>query len=69
MPRWEARPPERDRGRLVIVTYGCTVMTPDIAPVLSHEHKQLGLFALSEVPDLHMPDGYKQSIAAWLDRM
>ncbi|MFJ2405821.1 NUDIX domain-containing protein [Streptomyces xanthochromogenes] len=51
--------------RVLIVTYGCRNLTPDKVPVLSHEHKQLGLFTAEEVPALNMPDGYKQSIAAW----
>ncbi|MFD9791356.1 NUDIX domain-containing protein [Streptomyces sp. NPDC059070] len=51
--------------RVLIVTYGCTVLTPDLPPVLSHEHKQIGLFTADEVPELTMPEGYKQSIAAW----
>ncbi|MEU2793847.1 NUDIX hydrolase [Streptomyces sp. NPDC007100] len=51
--------------RVLIVTYGCTVRTPDRTPVLSHEHRQLGLFTAAEVPDLTMPDGYKRSIATW----
>lgn len=51
--------------RVLIVTYGCTVLTPDRPPVVSHEHKQLGMFTAEEVPELNMPDGYKQAIAAW----
>jgi 8-oxo-dGTP pyrophosphatase MutT (NUDIX family) len=47
-----------------IVTYGCRP-TSDVAPVLSHEHKEVGLFAEAEVPALPMPGGYKGSIAAW----
>ena len=48
-----------------IVTYGCHLPagTPD--PVLSSEHKQVGEFTESEVPDLVMPQGYKDSIVAW----
>jgi 8-oxo-dGTP pyrophosphatase MutT (NUDIX family) len=57
--------PER---RVVIVTYGCTVANPDREPVVSHEHKQLGLFTADEIPDLNMPDGYKASIATWFRR-
>ena len=30
---------------------------------------QAGLFAMSEIPDLVMPDGYKRSIAAWSARL
>ncbi|WP_131742461.1 NUDIX hydrolase [Actinomadura roseirufa] len=57
--------PER---RVLIVTYGCTVLTPDTDPVVSHEHQQLDLFTAGEVHSLRMPEGYKQSIAAWFDR-
>ncbi|MFF4534311.1 NUDIX domain-containing protein [Streptomyces sp. NPDC001407] len=51
--------------RVLIVTFGCTVLTPDRTPVVSHEHKEVGLFTADEVPRLHMPDGYKRAIAAW----
>ncbi|WP_406401423.1 NUDIX domain-containing protein [Streptomyces uncialis] len=54
--------------RVLIVTYGCTVLTPDRLPVVSHEHKQLGMFTADEVPELIMPDGYKQTIAIWFGR-
>ncbi|HEY4462645.1 MAG TPA: NUDIX hydrolase [Streptosporangiaceae bacterium] len=50
-----------------IVTYGCYLpsgaVTPD--PVLSFEHKQVREFTESEVPDLVMPQAYKDSIATW----
>lgn len=51
--------------RVLIVTYGCTVLNPDREPVVSHEHKQAGLFALDRVPGLTMPDGYRRAILAW----
>ncbi|MFE0423789.1 NUDIX domain-containing protein [Streptomyces sp. NPDC058953] len=54
--------------RVLIVTYGCTVLTPDQEPVLSHEHKQIGLFTPDEVPHLNMPQEYKESVAAWVRR-
>ncbi|AQA11934.1 NUDIX hydrolase [Streptomyces malaysiensis] len=54
--------------RVLIVTHGCTVLTPDRPPVVSHEHKQLGMFTADEVPELNMPDGYRQAIAAWYGR-
>ncbi len=40
-----------------IVTYGCHLRPgqDDIEPVLSHEHKQVGLFTAAEVADLEMP--------------
>ncbi|MFE6272287.1 NUDIX domain-containing protein [Streptomyces goshikiensis] len=50
--------------RVLIVTYDCTVLTPDAVPVVSHEHTRIGHFTEHEVPDLNMPDGYKRSIAA-----
>lgn len=49
------------------MTYGCYPVS-DIDPVLSHEHKEIGLFARSEVDGLNMPDGYKRSISAWFER-
>jgi 8-oxo-dGTP pyrophosphatase MutT (NUDIX family) len=48
-----------------IVTYGCFAET-DVEPVLSHEHKEVGLFRAREVDGLTIPDGYRRSIATWL---
>ncbi|MGI5170171.1 NUDIX domain-containing protein [Spirillospora sp. CA-253888] len=45
---------------------GWAVLTPDRVPVVSHEHEQLALVPVEQVPGLHMPEGYKHSIAAWL---
>ncbi len=50
---------------VVIITYGCH-LTGDGPPVLSNEHKEIGLFTPAEVPRLNMPDGYKRSVASWL---
>ncbi|MFF2013818.1 NUDIX domain-containing protein [Streptomyces sp. NPDC058195] len=50
--------------RVLILTYTCTVLTPDQIPVVSHEHSRIGLFSEHEVPALTMPDGYKRSVAA-----
>lgn len=55
-------------ARVLIVTYGCDVLTPDVEPVVSHEHERVGLFTADEVPGLRMPDGYKRSIADWFGR-
>lgn len=49
-----------------IVTYGC-YPADDTAPVLSHEHVEIGLFDELDVPALNMPDGYKRSIAGWFE--
>jgi 8-oxo-dGTP pyrophosphatase MutT (NUDIX family) len=54
-----------DEGRdVVIVTYGCPVLSAD-PPVVSSEHKRAGMFTAAQVPELVMPGGYKRSIAAW----
>lgn len=58
----------REDVDVVIVTYGCHVLSTG-PPLISHEHKQAGLFTFGEVPDLVMPDGYKRSIAAWSTRL
>lgn len=65
---YQPLPETKPERRVVIITYGCEMLEPGLEPVLSHEHKQIGLFAAGEVPDLNMPDGYKQSIAAWFHR-
>jgi mutator protein MutT len=54
-------------GRVLIVTYGCRVLDTETAPVLSHEHKEIGRFTLEELDDLVMPDGYKKSVRAWYE--
>lgn len=56
-------------ARVVIVTYGCTVLTPDVEPAVSSEHSRLGLFTAGEVDALPMPDGYKRSIRGWYARL
>jgi len=52
------------RRHVFIVTYGCF---PDAggAPVLSDEHREVGLFDEREVAGLTMPDGYRRSITTW----
>ncbi|WP_223885700.1 NUDIX hydrolase [Nocardia colli] len=51
-----------------IVTYGCYPDT-DAEPVLSHEHKEVGLFREGEIAGLNMPDGYKRSISVWFAQL
>jgi 8-oxo-dGTP pyrophosphatase MutT (NUDIX family) len=53
---------------VLIVTYGCHLET-DAPPVLSGEHRDVGLFAEPELPGITVPDGYKRSIAAWFSRL
>ncbi|WP_237535843.1 hypothetical protein [Streptomyces sp. SID3343] len=49
------------------MTFGVHPLDTTTAPVLSHEHKEIGLFARAEIPDLFTPDGYKRSIETWFD--
>ena len=56
------------RHDVFVVTCGCHVTAP-APPVVSAEHKEIGLFVESALPDLTMPDGYKRSIAAWYARL
>ena len=49
---------------VLILTYGCAERARYTA-VLSDEHTQLAWIALTDVGGLHMPDGYKRSIARW----
>ena len=54
---------------LLIVTYGCTRPEQDVEPVLSFEHREVGMFTAEEVPNLVMPQGYKDSVAAWYAKL
>ncbi len=49
---------------VLIVTYGCAPLAAASVRI-SHEHKELGFFSLSELDALHMPAGYKASIRQW----
>ncbi|GAB3455839.1 NUDIX hydrolase [Actinophytocola sediminis] len=51
-----------------IVTYGCHPIG-HTRPVLSHEHREIGLFGEDEVSSLSMPDGYRRSISTWYARL
>ncbi|WP_426171471.1 DinB family protein [Pseudoduganella sp. R-34] len=46
-----------------IVTHACT-LEGSFVPVLSHEHKEVSLFAADALPG-RLPEGYRASIAAW----
>ncbi|MBL0338925.1 MAG: NUDIX hydrolase [Rhodospirillaceae bacterium] len=48
---------------VVIITYLCKTVGKNRSPTVSHEHKEVKLFSIQEVPGLFMPDGYKRSIA------
>jgi 8-oxo-dGTP pyrophosphatase MutT (NUDIX family) len=46
-----------------IATYGC-VLTGAFNPVVSIEHKKLGLYPVSALPS-NLPVGYRRSIEGW----
>jgi 8-oxo-dGTP pyrophosphatase MutT (NUDIX family) len=49
---------------VVIVTYGAERV--DQTPLrLSHEHRRLGSFSITEIDGLVTPEGYRRSIRAW----
>ncbi|MGW8391807.1 DinB family protein [Pseudoduganella sp. HUAS MS19] len=50
--------------KVFVVTYGCTLQG-GFVPVLSHEHKEVGLFARDALP-AGLPEGYRASIVATL---
>ncbi|MEU5563626.1 NUDIX domain-containing protein [Micromonospora musae] len=50
-----------------IVSYGATYLGNEQL-VYSAEHKELGVFGYDDVPDLHMPEQYKRTIARWHQR-
>jgi ADP-ribose pyrophosphatase YjhB (NUDIX family) len=54
----------RNAVDILIITFGCHLDT-DADPVVSREHREVGLFTGAEVVALPMPDGYKRSIATW----
>ena len=49
---------------VLVLTYGCLERARRTAMV-SPEHTRLAWVALADVAGLHMPDGYKASIARW----
>ncbi len=53
--------PQRE---VLIVTYGVRRSNQQAMRV-SDEHRRFGLFALSELDELPMPEGYRRSIRAW----
>jgi 8-oxo-dGTP pyrophosphatase MutT (NUDIX family) len=57
---FEVLPSERVR----IVTYGCR-LRGEFKPVLSPEHKELGLHALADLESIALPAGYARSIQSW----
>jgi 8-oxo-dGTP pyrophosphatase MutT (NUDIX family) len=53
---------------VVIVTYAATTGATASDLVLSHEHKELGLFAVADLDRLPLPTGYRRSIDRALGR-
>jgi 8-oxo-dGTP pyrophosphatase MutT (NUDIX family) len=55
----------RDGIDVLVLTYGCHPGGDNGDPVASQEHTDLGLFTETQASALRMPNGYKNSIAAW----
>ena len=58
----------RAGSHVFIVTYGCSLDPgqEDLEPVVSGEHSRVGMFSPGEIAGLTMPQGYKDSVGAWL---
>lgn len=54
----------QNRVDVLIITYACEYDGGISDFVLSHEHKELGVFTLVEAEALNMPEGYKEDIRA-----
>lgn len=60
--------------RVLIVTYGCSLLPPDQPPPTAEnhgdhgDHKESALFPLDRIPDLNMSSSYKRAIYAWTHR-
>src|SRR3990167_6883809 len=52
---------------VVIITYGCTLISNQKNMIISHEHKELVMASREEIDSLHIPDGYKNSIKIWFE--
>ena len=50
---------------VLIVTYAMRPLGADTVLHISDEHRELGLYPLEEIEALHMPRGYKRSIASY----
>lgn len=55
-----------DQVKVLIVTYLCQPSEQLRTARLSHEHKELAFFHVSQLSDIPLPDGYRSSIAAAL---
>jgi 8-oxo-dGTP pyrophosphatase MutT (NUDIX family) len=51
---------------VLIITYALQILDERADMKVSREHKELRSFPLEEIAGLRMPDGYKQSIAAYV---
>ena len=52
----------QNKVEVLIVSYYCSYAGDASDLRISHEHKELKVFDLSEIKHLHMPDGYKNDI-------
>ena len=57
-----------ENADVLVITYG-VYSEPFTQVAHSSEHKGVELFSLEEVKGLRMPQGYKESIATWAQRV
>ena len=54
-------------NRVLILTYGC--VAPNLAEIAhSDEHSEARIFSMEELDVLHAPQGYKDSVRAWIGK-
>lgn len=49
-------------GRRVVIVCFAAWVGSDAAPIISDEHTAVGLFAIDELDELKLPDGYRRAI-------
>jgi len=53
---------------VLVLAYGCHLVTEDIEPTVSHEHTAVRFFPVAEISGLSLPPGYQAAITDWLHR-
>jgi len=53
---------------VLVLAYGCHLVTDNIEPTVSHEHTAVRFFPVAKIPDLPLPAGYQAAITDWLQR-
>jgi len=51
--------------RVLVIAYGCTLVSPPTELSISAEHAELRFFELKDLTEIALPDGYRRAIASW----